>query len=86
MALECSYDISLLVALHLYNTDVRIRATNSDIPGILVNGDGESNGVSTIDLHNLLYHSDVPSFENTIRIARSDVVASDGELSILDRI
>jgi len=86
VALESSNDISLLVALHLYNTDIRIRATNSDKSGILVNSDGECDGVSAIDLHNLLYHSDVPSFQDTVRVARCNIVSANRELSVLDSI
>jgi hypothetical protein len=83
MSLKSSYDVSLFVALHLYNTDIRIRATNSDKSSVLIDGNGECDGISAIDLHNLLNHSDIPGFEDTVGIARCNIMASDRELRVL---
>ena len=86
MTLQGCYDFTLLVSLHLDYTDVSIRTTNSDIPSILVDADTECYSIPAVNLHDLLYHPDVPSLEDTVGVTRCYVVAAHRELSILDRI
>jgi hypothetical protein len=68
VALEGCDDVPLLVALHLYYADVRIRATNGNISSILVDGNTKCYGISAVYLHDLLDHSDVPSLKDAIRV------------------
>jgi hypothetical protein len=45
-----------------------------------------ANSISGIDCADFLYHSNIPGFDDTIRIARSDVLTTDRELSVINSI
>ena len=44
------------------------------------------NSVSAVDLEELLDHPDVPYLDHAIGVRGGDVLASDGELSIVDGV
>lgn len=45
-----------------------------------------SNDITDIIGHDLLDHSNVPDLENTIRVARTDVLSANRELSVIDGV
>ena len=86
MALECGDNLALLVSLHLHHADVSIGATNGYIACVSVESNALSYCVARVDLHYLLDHADVPGLEQTVGIARSNVVAAHREYCILNCI
>ncbi len=84
--LETRDYLSLLVAHHLHDADVGVRAADGAVPGVLVDGHGERDGVPAVDLHELLDHADVPGLQDAVRVAGGDVVAAHAELGVLDGV
>ena len=84
--LQCGDYLSLFVAHHLHHADVRIGAADRAVPRVLVDGDGERDGVPAVDLHELLDHADVPGLQDAVRVAGGDVVPAHTELGVLDRV
>ena len=81
--LDCARD---LVSLHVDELDFTVGATDSDLLARLVEFDTVGDRVASVQIAHLLHHSDIPDLHDTIRVARTDVLTSDRESAVVDRV
>ena len=65
-----------LVALYVHEFDFTIGATNSDLLASLIEFTDMRDCVASVKISNFLNHTDIPDFQDTVRIARGNVLAS----------
>jgi len=65
-----------LVALYAHEFDFAIGATNSDLFARLIEFTDMRDRVASVKISNFLNHTDIPDFQDTVRIARGNVLAS----------
>ena len=72
--------------LHIDHANLTVRAANSHNLCVLIEGNRVCDVLASVDGKHLLHHSDVPDLHNSVGVARRDVLASDRELSVVDRV
>jgi len=75
-----------LVVLKVDDPDFTIAATDNQLLATLVECAAVCDDIAHVNRTNLLYSADVPNFDDAIGVSRSDVLATDGELGVVDGI
>ena len=75
-----------LIALHINELDLAIRASYSNCFTSLVELNHVGNRIACVQIGNLLDLSDIPHLDDTVGVARGDVLAADGESAVIDRV
>ena len=80
-----SFDLtSDFTPLDINELDLAITATHSNCLARLVKFANVSNRITSVKVADLLDHTDVPDFEDSIRVARCNILTSNGEATVID--
>ena len=71
------------VALDIDEFDLAVRASNSDRFTSLVEFAYMGDGISGVEIGNFLNLTNVPDFDDTIRVARADILPANRETAII---
>lgn len=72
-----------LATLHIDELDVTIAASNSNLLACLVELATVGDRITGVKVDDLLHHPDVPDLDDTVRVTGADVLATDGECTVI---
>jgi len=71
---------------YVNHANVSVRASNCYGFGIFIEGATVSDDITDVNSHDFLDHSNIPDLENTIRVTRTNILSTDRELSVINRV
>ena len=78
--------ITDLLTFNIDKFDVTIAASDRHLLTCLIELANVCNCIACVNVDNLLHHTDVPNFDDTVRVTGRDVLSTDREATVIDRI
>lgn len=85
-SLVCLHLLGDFVALQIDKLDVAVGAADENLLARLVELAAMCDSVTRVNISDLLHHADVPNLDNSIRVDRANVLASNAESCIINAV
>ncbi len=75
-----------LLTLYVDQLDVSIAATDGHLLARLVELTDVSDSITCVDVEDFLHHTDIPNLDDTVRVTGRNVLPTNGEAAVVDRV